>query len=147
MTFLSLVADNAGPDKRGHIADWVGKASFACLNKLFEIDASERHYGTLLTARNLMAVVRESQEYVVNILPRKLPKEVVPGEHYILKDLPFYKEVKEADAENAEHSLMIGRREKTRGLCGRLLGRSATQPPLQAKPQQKGGSWSRRGKE
>ena len=60
MTFLSFVADNAGPKRRGHIVDWVGNASFACLNKLFEIDARERHYGMLLTARNLMAVVRES---------------------------------------------------------------------------------------
>ncbi|RVW59180.1 hypothetical protein CK203_095607 [Vitis vinifera] len=60
-----------GPEKRGHLVDWVEKASFACLSKLFEIDAKERHYKTLLTARNLMAVVRESQEYVVNILPRK----------------------------------------------------------------------------
>ena len=40
--------------------DWVEKAFFACLNKLFEIDAKERHYKTLLSARNLMAVVRES---------------------------------------------------------------------------------------
>ena len=91
MTFLSLVADNAGPDRRSHIVDWVEKTSFACLNKLFEIDAGERHYETLLTTRNLMAVVRESQEYIINILPRKLPKKVVPEEHYILKDLPFYK--------------------------------------------------------
>ena len=121
--------------------DWVEKASFACLNKLFEIDAKERHYKTLLSARNLMAVVRESQDYVVNILPRKLPKEVVPGEHYILKDLPFYKEVKEADAENAEHSLMIGRREKTREPCGRLPDRNAAQPLFQRKPQRKRGSW------
>ncbi|KAL6328895.1 hypothetical protein AAG906_003912 [Vitis piasezkii] len=87
------------PEKRGHIVDWVEKVSFACLNKLFEIDVKERHYRTLLTARNLMAVVRESQDYVVNILPKKLPKEVVPGEHYIVKDLPIYKEFKEVDAE------------------------------------------------
>ena len=60
MAFLSFVADNAGPERKGHIVDWVEKASFACLNKLFKIDAKERHYGTLLTARNLMAVVRES---------------------------------------------------------------------------------------
>ncbi|RVW35177.1 hypothetical protein CK203_099995 [Vitis vinifera] len=43
-----------GPEKRGHIVDWVEKASFACLNKLFEIDAKERHYKTLLSARNRM---------------------------------------------------------------------------------------------
>ena len=40
--------------------DWVGNAYFAYLNKIFEIDAKERHYKTLLSARNLMAVVRES---------------------------------------------------------------------------------------
>ena len=69
------------------------KASFLRLNKLFEVSATERQYETLLTARNLSAVTWESQEYVINILPRKLPKTVVPGEHYILKDRPFYKEV------------------------------------------------------
>ncbi|RVX09047.1 hypothetical protein CK203_013857 [Vitis vinifera] len=85
-----------GPEKRGHIVDWVEKASFVYVNKLFEIDAKERHYKTLLSARNLMAVVRESQDYVVNILPRKLPKEVVPGEHYTVKELPIYQEAKES---------------------------------------------------
>ena len=90
MEFLSFVAVNVGPEKRGHLVDWVEKASFACLSNLFEIDAKERHYKTLLSARNLMAVVRESQDYVVNILPRKLPNEVVPGEHYTVKDLPIY---------------------------------------------------------
>ena len=82
-----LVADNAGPDKRGHVVEWVEKASFARLNKLFEITTAERHYETLLTARNLLVVVRESQAYIINILPRKLPKKVVSGEHYVLKDL------------------------------------------------------------
>ncbi|RVX18521.1 hypothetical protein CK203_006778 [Vitis vinifera] len=28
-----------GPERRGHLVDWVEKASFACLSKLFEIDA------------------------------------------------------------------------------------------------------------
>ena len=88
-----LVADNAGPDKRGHVVEWVEKASFARLNKLFKIVAAERHYETLLTARNLLVLVRESQAYIINILPRKLPKKAVSGEHYVLKDLPFYKEV------------------------------------------------------
>ncbi|RVX20481.1 hypothetical protein CK203_002919 [Vitis vinifera] len=68
-----------GPELRGHLVDWVEKASFGCLSKLFEIDAKERQCNTLLTARNLAAVVRESREYVINILPRKMPKEVVPG--------------------------------------------------------------------
>ena len=90
MVFSTFVAVNAGAEKRGHLVDWVEKASFGCLSKLFEIDAKERQCKTLLTARNLIAVVREPQEYVTNILPRKMPKEVVPGEHYIVKDFPIY---------------------------------------------------------
>ncbi|RVW96410.1 hypothetical protein CK203_029660 [Vitis vinifera] len=81
-----------GPDRRGHIVDWVEKTSFACLNKLFEIDAGERHYETLLTDAEpdgrCSGVPRVYHQYS----PRKLPKKVVPGEHYILKDLYFYKE-------------------------------------------------------
>ena len=120
-----LFAVNAGPKRRGHIVDWVERASFACLNKLFEIDAKERQCKTLLTAWNLMAVVREPQEYVINILPRKMPKEVVPGEHYIVKDLPIYQASKEADAEKRRVLLTIGRRRKTMGPFRRLPDRNA----------------------
>ncbi|XP_059598719.1 receptor-like protein EIX1 [Vitis vinifera] len=52
-----------GLELRGHLVDWVEKASFACVCKLFEIDPKERAYKTLLSARNLIVVVRESQEY------------------------------------------------------------------------------------
>ena len=96
---ISLVADNTGMDKRGRVVEWVEKTSFDRLNKLFEITAAERHHQTLLTARNLLAFVREPQVYVINILPRKLPKKVVPGEHFVFKDLPFYKEVRKVDAQ------------------------------------------------
>ncbi|RVW81934.1 hypothetical protein CK203_033227 [Vitis vinifera] len=66
---LSLVI----PGKSGKGAtSWIGwKRRLLPVSISFEIDAKERCYKTLLTARNLMAVVRESQEYVVNILPRK----------------------------------------------------------------------------
>ncbi|RVW33065.1 hypothetical protein CK203_110042 [Vitis vinifera] len=100
-----------GPERRGHIVDWVEKASIACLNKLFEIDAKERCYKTLLTARNLMAIV--------------------PG-------VP--RESKEADVENVEHSWIIGRRKRTKGLFERLPDRNAVQPLLQIKIQRKRGS-------
>ncbi|RVW87216.1 hypothetical protein CK203_027039 [Vitis vinifera] len=42
-----------GLELRGHLVDWVEKASFACVCKLFEIDPKERAYKTLLSARNL----------------------------------------------------------------------------------------------
>ncbi|RVW40562.1 hypothetical protein CK203_081536 [Vitis vinifera] len=61
-------------------------------------------------ARNLAAVVRESREYVINILPRKMPKEVVPGEHYTVKDFPIYEALKEADSK--KRRLLLEGREK-----------------------------------
>ncbi|RVW61439.1 hypothetical protein CK203_032029 [Vitis vinifera] len=44
-----------GMNKRGRVVE----ASFDRLNKLFEITAVKRHHQTLLTARNLLAIVRE----------------------------------------------------------------------------------------
>ncbi|XP_034686782.1 uncharacterized protein LOC117915339 isoform X1 [Vitis riparia] len=84
-------------NKRIRLVEWVEKAFFDWLNKLFVISASEWHYQTMLTDRNLLAVVQESQSYVLPILPRLTPKVLVPGEHHILKDLPFYEEVRVAD--------------------------------------------------
>ena len=146
-TYLWFV-DNAGSDRRGHIVEWVEKASFVRLNKLFEITAAERQYATLLTARNLMAVVWESREYVINILPRKLPKKVVPGEHYILKDLPFYKEVQQADAEKRRALLDDRERRKKEGTLRKAPGqkRSASSPPAGA-PAKKKKKTSEKGKE
>ena len=81
-----------------------------------------------------MVVVRESQEYVVNILPRKMPKEVVPGEHYILKDLPIYKEVKEADAEKRRALLDDREKRKNEGTLRKAprQKRSAASSPKKA---------------
>ena len=77
--------------------EWVEKASFDRLNRLFEIAAVERSCDMLLSAQNLRLVTREPQPYVLNILPRRLPKEVVAGEHFVLPDLPFYAAVQKAD--------------------------------------------------
>ena len=96
---------NVGTSKRGRLVEWVEKASFDRLNKLFEINTIERHYQTLLSARNLLAVVQEPQPYVVNILPRRLPKFVVPGEHFVLKNLPFYKRARKAVAKARQEHL------------------------------------------
>ncbi|RVW37540.1 hypothetical protein CK203_073970 [Vitis vinifera] len=108
---------------RGHLMDWVEKASFACVCKLFEIDPKERAYKTLLSAGNLIAVVRESQEYVINILPRKLAKdEIVPGEHYTVKELPLYQEAKEADAERRRKLLENRDQRKNEGTIRKAPG-------------------------
>ena len=133
---------------RGHVVEWVEKASFLRLNKLFEVSAAERQYVTLLTARNLMAVVRESREYIINILPRKLPKKVMPGEHYILKDLPFYKKVQQADAQKRRALLddREGRRKK--GTLRKAPGKKwSASSPLTGAPAKKKKKTSNKGKE
>ncbi|RVW97256.1 hypothetical protein CK203_025969 [Vitis vinifera] len=108
-----------------------GKGVFGCLSKLFEIDAKERQCKTLLTARNLTAVVREPQEYVINILPRKMPKEVVPGEHYTVKDFPIYEALKEADAKKRRLLLEDREKKKNEGTLRKAPGqkRDADSPP------------------
>ena len=130
----SLVADNAGTDKRGRVVEWVEKASFDRLNKLFEITAAERHHQTLLTVLNLLAVVREPQAYVTNILPRKLPKKVVPREHFILTYLPFYTEVRKADAQACKALLNEREERRQKGTLRRAPSdkHSAPFPPADA---------------
>lgn len=112
--------------------DWVEKASFSCVCKLFEIDPKERAYKTLLSARNLTEVVREPQEYVINILPRKLANdEIVPGEHYTVKELPLYQKAKEADAERRRKLLEDRDQKKTEGTIRKAPGqkRGPDSPP------------------
>ena len=70
--------------------EWVEKASFDRLNRLFEIAVAERSCEMLLSAQNLRSGTQEPQPYVLNILLRRLPKEVVTDEHFVLQDLPFY---------------------------------------------------------
>ncbi|RVX07509.1 hypothetical protein CK203_025112 [Vitis vinifera] len=121
-----------GLELRGHLVDWVEKASFACVCKLFEMDPKERAYKTLLSARNLIEVVREPQEYVINILPRKLAKdEIVTGEHYTVKELPLYQEAKEADAERRRKLLEDRDQKKTEGTIRKAPGqkRGPDSPP------------------
>ena len=120
--------------KRGRLVEWEEKTSFDCLNKLFEITAVERHHQTLLIARNLLAIVRESQPYVTNILPRWFPKQVVFGEHFVLKDLSFYERASEAEAKARQERL--GQREERRqeGRLRKAPGEKGCYSPPAARP-------------
>ncbi|RVW13435.1 hypothetical protein CK203_102342 [Vitis vinifera] len=94
-----------GLELRGHLVDWVEKASFAC-----------RSSGS---PRNMLS-----------ILPRKLAKdEIVPGEHYTVKELPLYQEAKEADAERRRKLLEDRDQKKLKALSGRLPDRSGVRTP------------------
>ena len=108
------------------------KASFDRLNRVFEIAADERSCEMLLSAQNLRLVTQEPQPFVLNILPRRLPKNVVVGEHFILKDLPFYTAVRKADAQ-ARKALLNEREEKRQeGTLLKAPGdkRSTPSPPI-----------------
>lgn len=98
------------------------KASFDLLNKLFEIITIERHHHTLLSTRNLLAVVREPQPYVLNIISRQLPKIVVPGKHFVLKNLPFYEKAREADAKARQERLDHREEKMQEGTLRKALG-------------------------
>lgn len=100
----SIFAD-ASADRRGRLVTWVEKASFDRLNRLFEITVGERNYQMLISSRNLLVVVWESQPYILNILPRWLPKVVVSGEYFVLKDLPFYERARDADTKARQECL------------------------------------------
>lgn len=113
------------------MVEWAEKASFNRLNRLFEIAAGERNYQTLLSARNLQAVVRESQSYTLNILPRRLPKSVVSGEHFIIKDLSFYTEAHELNAQAPQECLSQREEKRQEGALRRAPGEKchASFPP------------------
>lgn len=94
----SSVSVGANKERRDLLVEWVEKTSFVHLNKLFKITSNERNHQMFLPAQNLLAVIREPQPYVLHIILRRLPKVVVPEEHYVLNDLPFYEEACETNA-------------------------------------------------
>ncbi|XP_034710607.1 uncharacterized protein LOC117933354 [Vitis riparia] len=126
-------------DKRGKLVEWVEKASFDRLNKLFEITSAERRCELLLSAQNLRLVVQQPQAYVLNILPRRLPEEVVVGEHFILEDLPFYEGVRKADARTRKALLNNREKKRQEGLLRKAPGgkRTASSPPAGAPAKKK----------
>ena len=95
--------------------EWVEKASFDRLDKLFMISANEQHYQTILTDQKLLAVVREFQLYVLLILSRLAPKVLVPGEHHVLKDMSFYEEASAAYAKAPKTGLTKRKKRIGRG--------------------------------
>ena len=84
---LLLCAACAGKSRRGKLVNWVEKASFEKIRKLLEIFERERHYKVLLTLKNLGDLSRNSAPYIVPVIPRPLPTEIVEGEHYVTTDL------------------------------------------------------------
>ena len=63
------------------------KASIKEIQKLLEISKRERHHEILLTVKNLRELSRSPSPYIISIIPRPLPVEIVEGKHYVITNL------------------------------------------------------------
>ena len=63
------------------------KAGFKKIKKLLEIFEWERHHEVLLTVKNLRGLIHNPSSYILPVIPRPLPVEVVEGVHYVVADL------------------------------------------------------------
>ena len=66
---------------------WVEKVRLDRIRLLLEITKRERYPGLLLSVKNLQDLDTSPFPYIVSLLPRPLPREVVKGEHFVLADL------------------------------------------------------------
>ena len=76
---------------------------------------------------------------MLNILPRRLPKEVVAGEHFVLQDLPLYAAVQKADARTRKARLNNREVKRKERLLRKAPGgkRPASSPPVGAPAKKK----------
>ena len=101
-----------GKKRWGHLVEWVDKASFTRLNKLFKINAFERAYKVLISNKNLLALIGNPKSFISPIFHCLALPSLVLDEHFVLKDLPFYKIARLADSE--AHQAHLEEREKKR---------------------------------
>ncbi|RVW36949.1 hypothetical protein CK203_094933 [Vitis vinifera] len=60
-------------ERRRHLVEWVKKASFAKLNKLFEIDVVERAQKVFLSNKNLLALINNLKPFIIPTFPWLAP--------------------------------------------------------------------------
>ena len=76
-----------GRCRRGQLVSWVEKASLECIRWLLKITEGERNHKLLLSVKNLRELEASPFLYIVLVIPRPLPIELVRGEHFTLTDL------------------------------------------------------------
>ncbi|RVW69718.1 hypothetical protein CK203_060616 [Vitis vinifera] len=110
---------------KGHVAvrgAWAGSSGCpgeALLSKLLLSDSGPGKKGPLVDWVEKASFAVSSMS---STLPRKMPKEVVPGEHYTVKDLSIYQEFKEADAEKRRALLDNREKKKNEGTLRKAPG-------------------------
>ena len=63
------------------------KARLDRISRLLEITERQRNHELLLSIKNLWELGASPSPYIVTVLPRSLPAELVKGEHFVLTDL------------------------------------------------------------
>lgn len=91
----------------------------------------------LLSAWDLLAVIREPQPYMLPIISRWLPKIVVPREHHVLKNLPFYEEAREADTKARQERLKQREEKRQEGTLRKTSGEKGQSSSFIACPRAK----------
>ena len=76
-----------GRHKRGRLVSWVEKANLECIRRLLEITEGERNHQLLLYVKNLRELSVIPVPYIVPVIPRPSPVELVRGEYFTLADL------------------------------------------------------------
>ena len=81
------------------------KAFFALLSKLFEIEVFERNHKVFMLDKNLLALINEPKSFIMLVFPHVAPSFLVPGKHFVLKNLSFYAVACLADSEACQAHL------------------------------------------
>ena len=76
-----------GKRRQGWLVSWVEKASLDCIRRMLEITERELNHELLLSVKNLHELGASPFLYIVPVIPRPLPVELIKCEHYVLVDL------------------------------------------------------------
>ena len=69
------------------MVNWVEKAGLENIRQLLEIMEAQHNLELLLIVKNLRELGGNLFSYIIPIVPRSLPAEVIKGEHFVLIDL------------------------------------------------------------
>lgn len=71
---------------------------------------TQQNHKVLLSDKNLLALINDPKQFIIFVFPHMAPLFLVPSEHFVQKDFPFYKVVRLVDIE--AHQARLEKREK-----------------------------------
>ena len=76
-----------GRHKRGWLISLVDKTRLDCIRWILKITEREHNHKIFLFVKNLQELGASPFPYIVPVIPRLLPEELIKGEHFIFADL------------------------------------------------------------